>query len=225
MGFLRLRSRSQWRFEMLMFVRTISSEPQNIFLSNLVWLCSIISQSTVQKNWFTVFNVKVTVRTYIIIFWLFLLYLLNCWLVCNQTWFDSTASYTGESCWKMGLLRSRSRSQQRFKMWVNVCPDDIFWITEHFVTKFGMVMQHHEPECHAGKKFLLLLLSSRSRWQQGLIWSKYDSFYYIFWIVDSLATKLDLLIHNHKPECPVKEGWLLHSGSGSQWRVKMLMDV
>ena len=29
----------------------------------------------------------------------------------------------------------------------NVCLDDIFWITEHFVTKFGIVMQHHEPEC------------------------------------------------------------------------------
>ena len=35
-----------------------------------------------------------------------------------------------------------------FKMSVNVCRDDIFRITEHFVTKFGMVMQHHEPECH-----------------------------------------------------------------------------
>ena len=45
-------------------------------------------------------------------------------------------------------------------MSVNVCLDDIFCITEHFVTKFGiailnhrtfchnfgMVMQHHEPE-------------------------------------------------------------------------------
>ena len=34
-------------------------------------------------------------------------------------------------------------------MSVNVCLDDIFLITEHFVTKFGMVMQHYEPECHA----------------------------------------------------------------------------
>ena len=34
-------------------------------------------------------------------------------------------------------------------MLVNVCPDDIFWITEHFVTNFGMVMQHYEPDCHA----------------------------------------------------------------------------
>ena len=32
-------------------------------------------------------------------------------------------------------------------MSVNVCPD-IFWTTEHFVTKFGIVMQHHGPECH-----------------------------------------------------------------------------
>ena len=34
-------------------------------------------------------------------------------------------------------------------MSVNVYLDDILGITEHFVTKFGMMMQHHEPECHA----------------------------------------------------------------------------
>ena len=50
----------------------------------------------------------------------------------------------------MGLLHSRSRSQQRFKMLVNVCLD-IFWTTGHFVTKPGMVMQCHKPECHAEK--------------------------------------------------------------------------
>ena len=73
--------------------------------------------------------------------------------------------------------------------------------------------------------FSLLLLSSRSGSRQGLIWSKYDSFYYIFWTVDSLATKLGLMIHHHKPEYPVKKNWLLHSGSRSQWRVKMLVFV
>ena len=51
----------------------------------------------------------------------------------------------------MGLLRSRSRSQQRFEILMNVCPDDIFWTTEYFVTKPGTVMQHHKPECHAEK--------------------------------------------------------------------------
>ena len=39
------------------------------------------------------------------------------------------------------------------------------------------MVQHHEPEFHAEEKLLLLLLSSRSRSQWGLIWSKYDSFY------------------------------------------------
>ena len=46
------------------------------------------------------------------------------------------------------------------------------------------------------------LLSSRSRSQQGLIESKYDSFFYIF--ADSFATKLDLMVH-HKPECRTKK--------------------
>ena len=67
-----------------MLVQTISSEPRNILLPNLVCLCSIMSQSVMQKNWFTVFNVKVTARAYLFKIWLFLLYLLNCWSICNQ---------------------------------------------------------------------------------------------------------------------------------------------
>ena len=49
--------------------------------------------------------------------------------------------------WKNGITASRSRSQRRLKMSVNVCPEDIFWTTEHFVTKPDMVLQHHKPEC------------------------------------------------------------------------------
>ena len=75
-----------------MFVRMISSELLNILLPNLVGLCSIVSQNVMQKNWFTVFNVNFTDRAYIIKIGLFLLYFLNCWSVCNQTWYDSTAS-------------------------------------------------------------------------------------------------------------------------------------
>ena len=91
-----------------------------------------------------------------------------------------------EGLYNSKSLSSRSRSQLRFKLSVNVCLDDIFWTTEHFVAKVGMVMQHPEPEFHA--EFLLLLLSSRSRSQRGFISSKYDSFCYIFWIVDSLGS-------------------------------------
>ena len=31
------------------------------------------------------------------------------------------------------------------------------------------------------------------------------TFFYVFWTADSLATKLGLMIHHHKPECLVKE--------------------
>ena len=41
-------------------------------------------------------------------------------------------------------------------MLVIVCLDDIFGITDHFVTKFGMVMQHYKPECHAVKKGIII---------------------------------------------------------------------
>ena len=170
---------------------------------------------------------------------------------------------------KKRLLPSRTRSQWAFKMLVNVCPGDIIQTTEHFITKLGMVMQHHKPECNVQKKnkqknpknYLLFsrsktnlvwwyivisqsvewkywiiafkvkvtvkgqmsvfiqiissklsnilqtwycdasswagvsckkidLLFSRSRSQQGLIWYKYGSFYYIFWTADPFATKL-----------------------------------
>ena len=39
----------------------------------------------------------------------------------------------------------------KVKMSVSVCPDDVFLIADHFYTKLAMVMQQHEPECHAEK--------------------------------------------------------------------------
>ena len=56
-----------------------------------------------QKNWVIVFNFKVTLRAYVIKIGLFLLCLLKCWSICKQTWFDSTASYTGVSRGKIGI--------------------------------------------------------------------------------------------------------------------------
>ena len=66
------------------------------------------------------------------------------------------------SCAKSGLLHSRSRSQQRFKILANVCPD-VFWTTGHFDTKLGMVMQHYEPECHAEKLVCCLQCQGHSK--------------------------------------------------------------
>ena len=47
-------------------------------------------------------------------------------------------------------------------MLVNACPDNIFLTTEHFVTKPGMVMQHHKPECRAEKLVLCVQCQGHS---------------------------------------------------------------
>ena len=135
-----------------------------------------------------IFKVKVAATAHMIKIWHFLLYYRNCWFLGNQTWSDDTSLEARVSCWTMRLLCSKSRSQQWSKMSVNVCPDDIFWITKHFVTNFGMVMKHHEPECHA--EFLLLLLSSWSRSQQGLMIKIWLST--IFWILGNQTWSDDI---------------------------------
>ena len=49
--------------------------------------------------------------------------------------------------------------------------DDIFWTTEHFVTKLGMVVQHREPECHAEKKlFAIFKVKVTARAHMIKIW-------------------------------------------------------
>ena len=59
----------------------------------------------------------------------------------------------------VGLLCSRSMSQPRLKVSVNVSLDDILCITEPFVTKASMVRHHYKPERPNG------FLSLRSRSQ------------------------------------------------------------
>ena len=104
-----------------------------------------------QKNWFTIFNVKVTARAYIIRIWLFLLYLLNCWSICNQYWFDSTASLVGVFCRKNGITAFKVKITAKVQN-ASECLSGWYLLNhEHFVTKPGMVMQHEKPECHAGK--------------------------------------------------------------------------
>ena len=90
------------------------------------------------KKWDSIFKVKVTVWVYIIKIWQFLLYLLlvlNQWVFCNQTQSEN-----------VGLPCSRSMSQPRLKVSVNVSLDDILCIAEPFVTKPSMVRHHYKPE-------------------------------------------------------------------------------
>ena len=99
-----------------------------------------------QKDWFAILKVKVTARAHMFKIWQFLPYLLNCLIFCYQIWFDSTLPQARVSYGEIGLLCSRSRSQWKFKMLMNVCPDDVFWTAKHFGTKLGIVMHHQEPE-------------------------------------------------------------------------------
>ena len=103
----------------------------------------------------------------------------------------------------MGLLHLRSRSQWRLKMSLMIFSESRNILLPNVVLWCSIISQSVMP-----KFLLLLLLPFRSRSQRGLIWSKYDSFHYIFWTVDSLATKLGLMIHHHKQECSMKKIWI-----------------
>ena len=49
-----------------------------------------------------------------------------------------------------------------FKIHVNVHLNDISSTAEPFVTKLGMVMHHHRPECHARKYICCLQIQGHS---------------------------------------------------------------
>ena len=116
----------------------------------------------------------------------------------------------------MGLLCSRSRSQWWFEMSVNVSVDNIFWITAHFVTKFGMVMQHHQPESY-GHFVVVAIFKVKVTARAHIIKIWLFLLYNLnCWFLGNLG----LIIHHQKPVCPVKKNGLLHSGSRSQQRVK-----
>ena len=133
--------------------------------------------------------------------WQFQLYLLNCWSSCYQTWFDNTLSLVRVSYGEIGLLYSRSRSQQNFKMSLNVCPDNIFLTVAPLTTKLGVVMHHHEPDCLS--KRLVWCLQSKGH-REGS-YNQNGTFKYIFWTADIFATKLCLMAHHHKLDCLVKQ--------------------
>ena len=142
------------------------------------------------KKWDSIFKVKVTVWAYIIKIWQFLLYLLlvlNQWVFCNQTQFECKIIISKEvSSENVGLLCSRSMSQPRLKVSVNVSLDYVLCITEPFVTKPSMVRHHYKPEHHMWKIGFYLQCQGHSNWI--LVHTiKYDYFYYMFGTADYLG--------------------------------------
>ena len=158
MGLLHSMSRSQQRFKLVVNVCVDNNFwTTEHFVAKPVWLCSTINQSVMHKtgSLCSVFNVKFTWRAYVNKIWLFLLvYHINSRSVCNQTLFYHKASLAKVSCGKMGLLCTRSRSQQMFKL--SVCLNvSAQYLLNHstffFFTKLCMVVYYHEVMCRAEK--------------------------------------------------------------------------
>ena len=123
---------------------------------------------------------------------------------------------------EIGLLCSRSRSRQNFKMLMNFCPADIFWIAEPFITKLGMVMHHHEPDCLPERLICCLQGQSHSEGSHN----KNMTLHYVFWTADPFATELvwwRIIIS----WIALWKDWsaLLWSRSGSQERLHILVNV
>ena len=148
MGLLCSRSRSQqipkcqW-----MFVRMISSKPPNILLQNLVWWCIVMIRSAMQKRPVCcihcqghskgLYDQNMTASTVSSELLICLLPILVWWyIIISQN-----------VLWRNGIVVFKVKVTANFKMLLNVSPDDMFWITEHFTTKLGMVMHHYEPDC------------------------------------------------------------------------------
>ena len=101
---------------------------------------------------------------------------------------------------KKGLLHSRSRSLWLVKMsmFVQMISSKCLNVLLLNLVLWCIIMS--QSACRK-----IGLLFSRLRSQQGLIWSKYDSFYYIVWTADSFATKLGLIVHYYTPECHIEK--------------------
>ena len=148
-----------------------SIELLNLLLPNLVWWCISMSQIVFSKDWFAVFKVKVTVKAHIIKIWLSnisseLLILLQLDLV----WWHLIISWI--VLWKdwIALLWSKSRSQKMFKISVNIHLDNISSTAQSYVTKLGMVMHHHGPECHARRLVCCLQVQGHSGGSYNQVW-------------------------------------------------------
>ena len=149
----------------------ISSESLNLLPPNLVWWCIIMSQIALQKDWFAVFKIKVTVKDDIIKIWLFhMLSELLIPLQLNLVWLYIIIRWIDLWTDGIALLWSRSRSQKRFRIPVTVHLDDISSAAEPSITKLGMVMQHHEPKCHARRLVCCLQVKGHSEGSFAQIW-------------------------------------------------------
>ena len=118
----------------------------------------------------------------------------------------------------VGLLCSRSMTQPRLNVSVNVSLDYILCIAEPFVTNPSMVRHHYKPECHMQKMGFYLQGHGHSNWI--LVHTiKYDYFYYMFWTADFLG------VTNLVWQCMFISWSVLWKGCYAVFKVKVTAKV
>ena len=134
------------------FVQKTSSEQLNLLYPNLIWWCIVLSRCVMHKNWDANFKVKVTIRAYIITIWLFQLY--QCY---NIFWTDGVFfcffyrtllvdHHKPKHTLKMSCCCVGQGYCNGSKFNLIQCPDGTLWTAEAYVTEFGTVIHHHEPQ-------------------------------------------------------------------------------
>ena len=101
-----------------------------------------------------------------------------------------------------------------FKVLMNVCPDDIFWITEPFTTKLGMVMHYYYCQIVFWKDWFAvikvkvtvkrLVCCHQGQGHSEGSYNQNTTFKYVIWTADPFAAKLGLMAHHHTLDCLVK---------------------
>ena len=104
----------------------------------------------------------------------------------------------------VGLLCSRSMSQPRLKVSVNVSLDDILCIAEPFVTKPSMVRHHYKPERHICEKWVSVFKVKVTVTEFQFIQSNMTISIICSELLIFGGDQLSLTVHVHKLECLVK---------------------
>ena len=155
-----------------------------------------MSHLVFQNDLFAV--IKVTVKDNIIKVWLFNMFSeLLILLQLNLVWWHIIIRWI--VLWEnwIAVLWSRSRSQKRFKIPVNVHLDNTSSAAEPSVAILGMVIHYHGPKCHARRLVCYLPVQGHS----GGSFIRYDCFYHICWTADLFATKFTWMMHHRKLGC------------------------
>ena len=122
------------------------------------------------KDWFAVFKVMVTVKDHMIKIQLF-------YVIWTTAPFATKLSFMAHHH-KLNCLVKRFdcsvvvkvKVTERLTIPVNVHVDGIFSTAEFFVTKLGMVMHHHRPECHARRLVCCLHVQGQVEGLYNQVW-------------------------------------------------------